>query len=479
MENRFLSRAVLVAMTLAAAACNNNTGDDTQFASDSGTQDETSSEGGGDDASAEDAGTTVEAGGDSGSDATAPMGGGNDAAGNDAGASDASTSDAHADDASANDAAGHDAGSDSSTGTGTEAGSEAGPDAGSDAGGAGTDAGGPLCGYASTVLADHPLAYLRLDDTSGLTAADATGNGNTGTFKGGVTLGVPGAITSCLGETAVTLDGNTGWIDLGDKFGFTGSAPFSLEIWINPSTITGEFRGVMAKNSTDGSNQRQGYDVFSVDGLQYGTALGYERYQSGQTGFAGIGPNGTDAGTAAAPIVGAWMHVVAVFDGTNQMIYTNGALTAGPSPSSEVIQTQTGCSFAVGAFFCGTVGYFAGTVDEVAIYGTALSAAQVQAHYQAAQVGNGLVVISPGNTATVSGPVLFQVTASESVVVNQIQVWDNGNKLGAYPNTNSSATWQYFTQSYTLSSGSHATTVLDLDDNYAVIHQTTVDYTVQ
>jgi len=62
--------------------------------------------------------------------------------------------------------------------------------------------------------------------------------------------------------------------------------------------------------------------------------------------------------------------------------------------------------------------------------------------------------------------------ASESVPVSQVQVWDNGHKLGRYFGTDVN---QYFS----LSPGSHYLTVLDLDKNYNVIHRTHVSYTVQ
>ena len=43
--------------------------------------------------------------------------------------------------------------------------------------------------YASTVLADSPVAYWRLGEASGSSAADSSGNGNGGSYAGGVTLG--------------------------------------------------------------------------------------------------------------------------------------------------------------------------------------------------------------------------------------------------------------------------------------------------
>ena len=50
--------------------------------------------------------------------------------------------------------------------------------------------------YANAVLADHPLAYYPLNDTSGTAATDSSGNGLNATYVGGVQLGLPGACRS-------------------------------------------------------------------------------------------------------------------------------------------------------------------------------------------------------------------------------------------------------------------------------------------
>jgi hypothetical protein len=67
---------------------------------------------------------------------------------------------------------------------------------------------GPLS-YEDTVLSDSPLAYWRVDESSGTVAHDITGNGNDATYTGGVTLGSSGALLNDS-DTAVTLDGTTG-----------------------------------------------------------------------------------------------------------------------------------------------------------------------------------------------------------------------------------------------------------------------------
>jgi hypothetical protein len=220
--------------------------------------------------------------------------------------------------------------------------------------------------YEEEVLADTPLAYYRLDDTTLPVAKDTSGNGNDGTYVGGVTLGAAGALTGDP-DKAISLDGTSGYVDVGDKFGFDGNASFSLEAWILPTVLNGEYRGVLT-NQDGPDSGRDGYLIY----VEVGSGVGLERWA-----------NSSSNPLAAPGSIGAgdWSHVVGTYDGSNLRIYVDGALAAGPFASGLSIPTHT-CSFVIGAMFCGKVGFFAGGVDEVAVYGHALSAARVLVHYR-------------------------------------------------------------------------------------------------
>ncbi len=83
------------------------------------------------------------------------------------------------------------------------------------------------------------------------------------------------------------------------------------------------------------------------------------------------------------------------------------------------------------------------------------------------------VVISyPDKGSTVVGAVHLIANASESQPVSQVQVWDNGVKLGWYPGDS-------IDQIYNLAPGTHNTTVLDLNSSYGLLHQSSVTYNVQ
>jgi acid phosphatase len=86
---------------------------------------------------------------------------------------------------------------------------------------------------------------------------------------------------------------------------------------------------------------------------------------------------------------------------------------------------------------------------------------------------NGVQVISPSANETFNMTTVHVVAhANESVPINQVQVWDNSVKLGWYRGADVN---QYFN----LAPGSHTVTVLDQDDHFNVLHQTSISYTVQ
>jgi hypothetical protein len=93
--------------------------------------------------------------------------------------------------------------------------------------------------------------------------------------------------------------------------------------------------------------------------------------------------------------------------------------------------------------------------------------------YTVQELVNGVQIISPTPDEALGMSTVHVVAqASESEAISQMQVWDNGTKLGWYSGANVN---QYFT----LRPGSHTVTVLDLDRNYNIIHQSSASYSVQ
>jgi len=248
-----------------------------------------------------------------------------------------------------------------------------GDDAAVDAGGADTSAsdGSPdatrAVDYRAAVLADKPIAYLRFGEKSGVLASDETGNGNTGAVSGDVVWGVPGALGSDT-DTAIRLDGRTSLIDLGGKIDFLGTSPFSLELWLNATTVDSTYRFLVAKDARPTTGREEWGIVFQdPDGLYF------ERYVAGTN---------RGAGTAVTSIVGRWVYVVATYDGTQLAFFVDGA-AVGQTPDSRS-QLSKNVPLTAGAASPSGGGVFDGTIDELAVYDVALSPTRIKAHFDAA-----------------------------------------------------------------------------------------------
>ena len=73
--------------------------------------------------------------------------------------------------------------------------------------------GGGVGSFDATLYADQPAIWLKLADATGSgTVQDFSGNGNTGTVAGGVTLGETGPITVMPLDTSALFNGSSGKI---------------------------------------------------------------------------------------------------------------------------------------------------------------------------------------------------------------------------------------------------------------------------
>jgi len=128
------------------------------------------------------------------------------------------------------------------------------------------------------------------------------------------------------------------------------------------------------------------------------------------------------ANTGVTLHAGVWYHVVCTWNGTTVVTYLNGNQTV--SASQVRPTTFSTYDFALGKNLSTNMAGFAGTIDEVGVWGRVLSAGEVTALYNS---GNGTQY--PFNGITV--PVTY--TPSTPLVTNSITT-----TVTAYPNQYSS-----------------------------------------
>ncbi len=243
--------------------------------------------------------------------------------------------------------------------------------------------------YADAVLADHPLAYYPLSDAAGsTTAVDVSGNGYDGTYQGGVTLGVTGALPDDS-DTAAEFDGSTGCVTLPDGL-IQGSTVLTVEAWFRTSASG----VILGYQNGDYPSPGNGY----VPALYVGT----DGLLRGELWYGGPNP----ITSASAVNDGQWHYVVLVADSNVQYLYLDGNLVGNASGNIDPFDgmcNQIGGGYTSG-WPAGNGGAFAfnGEIDDVAIYDTALSAAQVQNHYQQQYYGTVNVNLVQGGVTVAS-----------------------------------------------------------------------------
>jgi hypothetical protein len=219
--------------------------------------------------------------------------------------------------------------------------------------------------YTDAVLTDGPIAYYRFDETSGTVAHDASGNGNDANIGVGVTWGQQGAIAGDSNTAIHVADGSAG-VDVGPRFDFTGTSPFSIEGWVNVEIVDATYRFLFAKDYRAAGIRN------SIGILVQSKGLAFERYVDS----SGIS-------VSAPPPANKWTYIAATYDGTSLTLFVDGArVQAASDARSQVSKPVSG--------FIGTnpagaaAAALVGGIDEVAFYDKALSEDRIFAHFSAA-----------------------------------------------------------------------------------------------
>jgi PKD repeat protein len=244
--------------------------------------------------------------------------------------------------------------------------------------------------YASAVLADRPAHYWRLDDLAGARrAADEVGTDDL-VLGTGVTTGSAGALGGTAPGTSATFDGT----EQGSGAQPTRSAApttMSAELWFSTRSTTG---GVLMDFS-DVEKGLNGGDHDRIIGLDDAGRLSFAVWPG--TGVIIAGPRSYNDG--------AWHHVVATHGAAGLTLYVDGELVA--ARADTLTGQATVGSWRVGGDgrWVGSTDWFGGRLDEVAVYPTQLSAAQVQRHWTVGRTGAGGANAAPtaSFTATAQG----------------------------------------------------------------------------
>ncbi|GAB3399517.1 LamG domain-containing protein [Schumannella luteola] len=226
-----------------------------------------------------------------------------------------------------------------------------------------------------TAPLDSPTFSWRFNEGGGTVAGDTTANARTGTFSTSGVARVAGACSA--GGSYITLNGS-GSVNPTSATATATPNTYSIEAWFNAPT-----------NSTGGR-------IIGYGNSQTGTSGSYDRHvymnSLGQLTF-GVYSGGYKTATSLLSYKdGAWHHMVAVMDGTTggagtgMKLYVDGTLVASLAQATSEGTTgfwRVGADNIGGWPLATTPGGFVGSIDNAAVYSTALTQAQVTAHKNA------------------------------------------------------------------------------------------------
>lgn len=224
-------------------------------------------------------------------------------------------------------------------------------------------------GYAGTILADGPVGYWRLGEASGATTAvDETGNGHDGTYVGGPTLGVSGAVVNDDNTAVDFLQGANTTVEIPDSPSLNPTAALSIEAWVYwPDAPDNNYPFIAAKG------HHEQYELFAGESSDFRP-------------WARVMPTGGSTYTSLhrtrVPIqpTATWVHVAWTYDAAgDSRLYLDGALVHEEAAPGELVTTGWGLRIGNSR---NTSNYpFHGSLDEPAFYDRALTAEEVEEHY--------------------------------------------------------------------------------------------------
>jgi hypothetical protein len=204
------------------------------------------------------------------------------------------------------------------------------------------------------------IAYWRLDEGSGVTAADSSGKGNTGSLINGPVW------TAGRSGQGLSLDGVNDYVNV-PHAAMLNAYPLSVVAWFKTATSAG-LKGLVNKYAAGSFN---GYQIFFNDGalcawlFRDGSNYVYDGSECTMS-TAGYNDN-------------QWHQVVFVADVTGGKLYVDGVQKASQPWTGTAGAGSTLQDLHVGHYpgVTGGASHLAGLVDEVRIYDRALSAQEV------------------------------------------------------------------------------------------------------
>jgi hypothetical protein len=223
--------------------------------------------------------------------------------------------------------------------------------------------------YASQVVADGAGLYWRFDESTTPYAADSSNGDNSGLYVNAPALRqTPAAVSGA--STAVSLNGTDEQIHSDKRQEVPGA--FTVETWFKTTTrLGGKLIGFGNRTTRASGNYDKHLYMTNTGNVVFGV------YAGGTRTLTSLGSYNN----------GAWHHAVGTQGPDGMRLYIDGKLVGSNSVTTNQQYAgywHVGADNLTGWPLRPTSSYFAGQLDEAAVYPKALTAAQVARHHSLA-----------------------------------------------------------------------------------------------
>ncbi len=218
-------------------------------------------------------------------------------------------------------------------------------------------------GLTGVVNAADPslVGWWKLDDGSGTTAVDSSGNGNHGTLQDTATFEAQGYLRG-----AVRLDGDGDYIDCGSSnvFNVGNAVTLAAWVWADPDFSYPDWSGIIMRGGPN-------IDTFAL----------YYNGPNQQLGFKTTGAptewTATATNGASALFDREWHHVAATYDGQTKTIYLDASVVVTASASGQIESSNGRLLLGAGRDVTPITHLLVGMIDDARVYNRALSVAEL------------------------------------------------------------------------------------------------------
>ncbi|MFH1601459.1 MAG: DUF2341 domain-containing protein [Candidatus Shapirobacteria bacterium] len=212
-------------------------------------------------------------------------------------------------------------------------------------------------------LSDGLVGYWKIDESSGNSALDSSGNGFTGSVTAGTTIssgkfGNTRDFNSTNTEAIIVTDNDT--LEINSTTSYSGFA------WIKPDSTASRIQIIGKRHG--GCDEGFNFDILSDATIRLNLAENSVEYRA--------------TSTATIPTT-SWTFVGFTIDRTNNKatVYVNGQASGTQADITNMADMSNACPLYIAAWGPLGNGYFDGKIDEVRIYNRALSPDEVRNLY--------------------------------------------------------------------------------------------------